>query len=84
MKKIKFTSAHWGTYEVSKGVGKKFKLLPFREDKNPSEIGRGIETALESSSRIRKPSIRKGWLEINNKKKGVRTGNDEFVEVSWK
>ena len=50
MKKIKFTSAHWGTYEVSKGVGKNFKLLPFREDKNPSEIGRGIETALESSS----------------------------------
>ena len=84
MKKIKFTSAHWGTYEVSKGVGKKFKLLPFREDKNPSEIGRGIESALESSSRIRKPSIRKGWLEINNKKKGVRTGEDEFVEVSWK
>ena len=84
MKKIKFTSAHWGTYEVSKGIGKKFKLLPFREDKNPSEIGRGIETALESSSRIRKPSIRKGWLEINNKKKGVRTGKDEFVEVSWK
>ena len=72
MKKIKFTSAHWGTYEVSKGVGNKFKLLPFKEDKNPSEIGRGMESALESNSRIRKPSIRKGWLEHKNNRKRVK------------
>ena len=84
MKKIKFTSAHWGTYEVRKDIGRKFKLLPFKEDKNPSEIGRGMESALESSSRIRKPSIRKEWLEYKNKKKSARTGKNEFVEVSWK
>ena len=83
MKKIKFTSAHWGTYEVSPGKGKDFKLLPFTDDKNPSEIGKGIETALESRSRIQNPSVRKGWLESKNKEKRMRTGKDEFVEVSW-
>ena len=83
MKKLKLTSAHWGTYEVSQALGRDFKLLPFKHDRNPSEIGRGIESALESSSRIRMPSIRKGWLECKSKKKGVRTGRDEFVEVSW-
>ena len=84
MKKSKLTSAHWGTYEVGQGIGKDFKLLPFKDDKDPSEIGRGIETALESNSRIRNPSIRKRWLESKNKEESLRTGKDEFVEVSWK
>ncbi len=84
MKKSKLTSAHWGTYEVGQGIGKDFKLLPFKDDKDPSEIGRGIETALESNARIRNPSIRKKWLESKNKEESLRTGKDEFVEVSWK
>ncbi|GIR96215.1 MAG: hypothetical protein CM15mP98_11850 [Paracoccaceae bacterium] len=38
-KKMKFTAAHWGTYKVSKDEGG-FKLLPFSQDKDPSDIGR--------------------------------------------
>ena len=83
MKKMKFTAAHWGTYKVSKGKEKNFKLLPFAPDKDPSDIGRGIESAIANSSRIRKPAIRKGWLYSKNTQKSVRRGEDEFVEVSW-
>ena len=42
---MKFTAAHWGTYKVTQNEGKNFKLLPFEQDKDPSDIGRGIESA---------------------------------------
>ena len=80
---MKFTAAHWGTYKVRQRQRKNFKLLPFEQDKDPSDIGRGIETAIENSSRIQKPAIRKGWLESKNKPKDIKRGEDEFVEVSW-
>ncbi len=83
MKKINFTAAHWGTYKVIKGSGKDFKLLPFGQDKDPSDIGKGIESTIQNSSRIQKPAIRKGWLKSNNKQKDFRRGEDTFVEVSW-
>ena len=82
-KKMKFTAAHWGTYKVSKDEGGGFKLLPFSQDKDPSDIGRGIESAVRHSSRIQKPAVRKGWLEYQNKQENTQRGEDEFVEVSW-
>ena len=80
---MKFTAAHWGTYKVSKDEGGKFKLLPFSQDKDPSDIGKGIESAVQHSSRIRKPAVRKGWLQSKNKQQNAKRGEDEFVEVSW-
>ncbi len=80
---MKFTAAHWGTYKVSKDKGKGLKLFPFEKDKDPSAIGRGIESALTSSSRIHKPAFRRGWLEQNDQKKNVKRGEDQFIEVSW-
>ena len=80
---MKFTAAHWGTYKVSKDEGGEFKLLPFSQDKDPSDIGRGIESAVQHSSRIRKPAVRKGWLQSKNKQQNAKRGEDEFVEVSW-
>ncbi len=83
IEKMKFTAAHWGTYKVSQNVGKTFELVPFEKDKDPSDIGRGIESAIEGSSRIQKPAIRKGWLESKKKQRDIKRGDDEFVEVSW-
>ena len=74
IEKMKFTAAHWGTYKVKQKIGKNFKLLPFEQDKDPSDIGRGIESAIEGDSRIRKPAIRKGWLESKKiQKKDILT-----------
>ena len=80
---MKFTAAHWGTYKVSRDEGGELKLLPFSQDKDPSDIGRGIESAVQHSSRIRKPAVRKGWLQSKNKQQNAKRGEDEFVEVSW-
>ena len=79
----KFTAAHWGTYKVDSYRGKDFKLSPFDEDKDPSDIGKGIESAINSSTRIHRPAIRKGWLKEKKNQKDFKRGEDEFVEVSW-
>ena len=80
---MKYTAAHWGTYKIIKDKGDRFKLFPFEQDKDPSDIGRGIETALRSRARIRKPAFRRGWLEKNHKHKNIKRGQDQFIEVSW-
>ncbi len=80
---MRYTAAHWGTYKIIKDKGKRFKLLPFEQDKDPSDIGKGIETALTSSARIRKPAFRRGWLEKNQHHKNIKRGEDQFIEVSW-
>ena len=78
---MKFTAAHWGTYKVSKDEGGGFKLLPFSKDKDPSDIGRGIESAIRHSSRIQKPAVRKGWLEYQNSHKNqLPVKNQRFVK----
>ena len=80
---MKYTAAHWGTYKIIKDKGKRIKLFPFEQDKDPSDIGRGIETALTSNARIRKPAFRRGWLEKNHQHKYIKRGDDQFIEVSW-
>ena len=77
IEKMKLTAAHWGTYKVKSDKRKNFKLFPFEQDKDPSDIGWGIETAIEGSSRIEKPAIRKGWLEDEKKQKIKRSLMDE-------
>ena len=80
---MKFTAAHWGTYKVSRDEAGEFKLLPFSQDKDPSDIGKGIESAVQHCSRIQKPAVRKGWLQSKNNRQSVKRGEDEFLEVSW-
>ena len=51
---MKFTAAHWGTYKVSQKTKGEFKLLPFEKDKDPSDIGRGIEICRRTQVRVYK------------------------------
>ena len=75
---MKYTAAHWGTYKIRKDKGKGFKLFPFDQDKDPSDIGLGIETAVTSNSRVNKPAFRRGWLEKNSKHKNIKRGEDHL------
>lgn len=75
----KFTSSHWGSYLVA--GGKAPELLAHPSDPQPSRIGRGWLSAMRDPAlRIRRPAIRKGWLEGD---KGRDRNTDSFVEVSW-
>jgi len=75
----KFAASHWGTYLVTGGDN--IELLPDPSDPQPSRIGRGwLSAARDPALRIKRPAIRKGWLEGD---KGRNRNDDSFVEVSW-
>ncbi|MEP0520257.1 MAG: molybdopterin-dependent oxidoreductase [Hyphomicrobiales bacterium] len=77
---MRFTAAHWGTYQA-KGEGDMLELLPLDSDPHPSPIANGwIDAARSSDARIKKPAIRKGWLDKRDTKNRC---SDAFVEVEW-
>ena len=57
------TSTHWGTYRVHTDNGVVTAINSFEKDPAPSPIGQGIVDVLDGPLRIKKPMVRKGWLE---------------------
>ncbi|WP_273133526.1 hypothetical protein [Marinobacter vinifirmus] len=57
------TSTHWGTYRVHTDNGVVTAINSFEKDPDPSPIGQGIVDVLDGPLRIKKPMVRKGWLE---------------------
>ena len=80
-----YTAAHWGIYEVEKSSSGHPVLRGLPTDPDPSPIGLSmLEAANDESVRVKRPSIRAGWL--NERKRGSSKsmrGIDPFVEVSW-
>ena len=58
-------------------------LVPFEHDANTSPIGRGILGLLDGPLRIRRPAVRRGWLEGGPGSTPERRGQDSFVELEW-
>ncbi|MCK0164530.1 molybdopterin-dependent oxidoreductase [Marinobacter sp. S6332] len=82
-KKGTLTSSHWGTYRVHADNGTITALEGFERDEDPSPIGQGIVDVLDGPMRIKKPMVRRGWLENGPGNAGGARGAEEFVEVSW-
>ena len=77
------TSSHWGTYRVHTKNGRVTELERFERDEDPSPIGQGIVDVLDGPTRIKKPMVRRGWLENGPGHAEGGRGTEEFVEVSW-
>ncbi len=79
----RYTAQHWGIYEVEQRPGQTPLLRPFGGDPDPSPIGLDILEEPVQRLRVRRPAIRRSWLEHGP---GVRTdarGQEPFVEVDW-
>jgi biotin/methionine sulfoxide reductase len=82
------TAMHWGVYEVEpQGTGRPPRLRPFWEDPDPSPIGLyALDERLERL-RVRRPAVRRGFLEKGpiTRETGPTTarGREPFVEVPW-
>jgi biotin/methionine sulfoxide reductase len=78
----RYTSTHWGVYEIKQAPGQPPHLETFKADPDPSEIGL---TMLEASTRLRvaTPVVRQSVLEQGLGAAPERRGLDPFVEVSW-
>lgn len=78
------TAAHWGVYEVEyDAAGDPTRLHPFSEDPDPSPIGLHMLSDEVARLRVRRPAIRKGWLERGPGANSDKRGQEPFVEVPW-
>ena len=78
------TAAHWGVYEVEyDAAGKPAGLHPFSRDPDPSPIGLHMLSDTVTRLRVRRPSVRRSWLEKGPGANPEGRGQEPFVEVSW-
>lgn len=77
------TSTHWGVYEVVRGEPTGPRLVGLAEDPHPSPIGFAMLEAYRSSVRVKRPAVRKAWLEHGPGTATDRRGREPFVEVEW-
>ncbi|GAA4778686.1 molybdopterin-dependent oxidoreductase [Microbacterium gilvum] len=80
------TSAHWGTYrvEVSADGRRILAATPYDDDPDASPAIGNVADAHDAPSRVRRPAVRRSWLE-NGPGADASRGRpgDAFVEVDW-
>lgn len=74
------TSSHWGAFEVDVEEGRIVATRPFAADPAPTPIPDAIPAAVHHPARVRRPSVRRGWLERRARQ---GRGSEEFVELPW-
>jgi biotin/methionine sulfoxide reductase len=78
------TAAHWGVYEVEYDeTGKATRLHPFAKDPDPSPIGLHMLSDEVTRLRVRRPAVRKSWLEHGPGSHPEQRGQEPFVELPW-
>ena len=75
-------ATQWGVYIVGVEDGRIVDVQGVKEDPDPSDIGRVLLDGVQHKTRIKRPAIRKGWLDGGDRQRLLR-GNDEFLEVPW-
>jgi biotin/methionine sulfoxide reductase len=78
---FKTHSSHWGAFSGRYQDGK-LEIRPHPGDPNPSPLLGNLSAIADSPVRIRRPAVRRGWLEGIPGNAQTR-GADDYVEVSW-
>ncbi|HVC14620.1 MAG TPA: molybdopterin-dependent oxidoreductase [Acidimicrobiales bacterium] len=77
------TATHWGNYDVETLDGRVVALRPSATDPDPSPIGTSMAGAQDDAVRLRRPMVRKGWLDDGPAPAHGRRGREGYVEVGW-
>ena len=75
-------ATQWGVYNIEVEDGRIVGVSGVDEDPEPSEIGNVLLDGIQHGERIKRPSVRKGWLEGGDRQRCCR-GSDEFFDVPW-
>ena len=75
-------ATQWGVYDVGVEDGRIVDVQGVHEDPEPSDIGQVLIDGIQHKTRIKRPAIRKGWLEGGDRQRH-RRGSDEFCDVPW-
>lgn len=76
------TLTHWGAYEIETEDGRITEVHPYPGDPDPSPIGRSMR-AHDHPLRVRRPAVRRSWLEGGPGTDTHLRGVEPFVQVSW-
>ena len=63
--------------------GRFVRAVPFKDDYQPSPMIQAMPDLLYSTSRIRYPMVRAGFLKDRHASDGTKRGAEPFVRVSW-
>jgi len=84
------TTSHWGAYLVrpdGTADGGGITVLPHPADPAPSPLLGNVAGALHHPTRVRRPAVRRGWLERAvrglDPEPSDRRGAEPFVELEW-
>ncbi len=77
-----YTASHWGIYRV-RNDGAAPRLDPYEGDPDPSPIGAHQVALNDAPLRIRRPAVRKSWLEQGPGAAPHLRGREPFVELEW-
>ncbi|MFI5013258.1 MAG: molybdopterin guanine dinucleotide-containing S/N-oxide reductase [Hyphomicrobiales bacterium] len=80
---IRYSVSHWGVYEVEPAGNEIPRLRPFSRDPDPSPIGLDQLEEQVTRLRVRRPAVRRSWLEGGPGTAPELRGKEPFVEVSW-
>ena len=78
-----YTQAHWGTYRVEQGSDGSPVLRHWEKDPDPCDIGLHMLAPELDRVRVRRPSVRRSWLERGPGSAPELRGREPFVEVDW-
>ena len=86
--RVPLAFSHWGTVEAEVVDGRLVALHPLDGDPDPSPIAQNLLDAVDHPLRIRRPAVRRGFLdEVASGQRGRdrprRRGAEPFVEVAW-
>src|ERR1700712_2906931 len=74
-------SSHWGAFS-GRFKDDRLEIQPHPTDPHPSPLLGNLPAVAHSPMRIRRPAVRRGWLE-GRKDNAQDRGTDDYVEVSW-
>ena len=77
------SATQWGTYDAEVKNGRLKRLNDYSNDPAPSIIGAGLVDAIDDEARIRRPMVRKSFLEKGPNSNKSERGSEPFVPVSW-
>ncbi len=77
-----YTATHWGIYRPRTHDGRLVGMDGAEWDADPSPIGQSMIDGTTAPCRVRRPSVRQGYLRHGAASREGR-GREPFVEVSW-
>lgn len=83
MSELPLTLTHWGAYRVRSENGRPVEMRPFERDPDPSPIGNSMVAGWAAECRVRRPAVRRGYLERGAADDARQRGREPFVEVTW-